>query len=216
MNKVLFFIFLFLFTTLVEAFAQQETFKKGSMVMDLSVGTPTSSGAQNRNVIVPPVTMTLDFGGPSGFLHKKSKSKKGGKGGKGAFGFGAVFSFYEDDCWGWDDGHYYDGYYDYYGWYDANVYNAVAAFRFSFHYEPVKHMDVYFGLLTGGRFRIWDYNEEYYPHQGDDPKGHTFCFGPFTGMRYYFGKVFGVKAEFSIDTGSGLPNASTGIVLKFK
>jgi hypothetical protein len=35
-------------------------------------------------------------------------------------------------------------------------------------------------------------------------------------MRYYFGKVFGVKAEFSIDTGSGLPNASTGIVLKFK
>lgn|GEM_PF-823522 len=224
MNKVLFFIFLFFVSTMGGAFAQQETFEKGSAVMDLSIGTPTSSGAQNRNVIVPPVTLTLDFGGPSGFIHKRSASSKSKKGrssrekgkGKGAFGFGAVLGFYEDDCWGWDGQNYHNGYYNYYGWYDADVYNVVAAFRFSFHVEPVKDMDVYFGLLTGARFRFWNYNEEYLTYNGDDPEGHSFCFGPFTGLRYYFGSVFGVKAEFSVDTGSGLPNASTGVVFKLK
>lgn len=211
--------------------AQTETFQKGSVVMDLSVGTPTSSHTDNREVIVPPVTLTLDFGGPSGFI--KSKGRKGSKKsskskgkGKGAFGFGAIVGFYADDCWGWDN-YWHDGhYYRYDGWYDANVYNFVTAFRFSFHIQPVKSMDIYVGLLTGGRFRFWDYADgydgyyyDYYDYSyyhSDDPVGHKFCFGPFTGIRYYFGKVFGLKAEFSADTGSGFPNASVGLSFKFK
>jgi hypothetical protein len=35
-------------------------------------------------------------------------------------------------------------------------------------------------------------------------------------MRYYFGDVFGLKAEFGVDTGAGLPNAQGGICLKLK
>ncbi|MBP5457269.1 MAG: hypothetical protein J6Y37_12285 [Paludibacteraceae bacterium] len=214
-NKVLAVASLF-FASALGVSAQQESFKKGCAVMDLSIGTPTSSGCDNREVIMPPVTMTLDFGGPSGFIKKRSergkKSSKNSKNGKGALGFGAILGFYQDDCWGWDRYHRYD--YNY--WYDADVYNFVTAFRFSFHVEPVKNMDVYLGLLTGGRFRYWDYNEKYYSHYGSDPKSHAFCFGPFTGMRYYFGSVFGLKAEFSVDSGSGFPNASAGLVFKLK
>lgn len=216
-----FVIAIFFIANLAEA--QTETFQKGSVVMDFSVGTPTSSHTDRREVIMPPVTLTLDFGGPSGFIKSKArrgskKSKSKGKG-KGAFGFGAIFGFYADDCWGWGD-YWHDGrYYRYNDWYDANVYNFVTAFRFSFHIQPVKKMDIYAGLLTGGRFRFWDYNTEYYDYSyyhNDDPVGHKFCFGPFTGIRYYFGKVFGLKAEFSIDTGSGFPNASAGMAFKLK
>lgn len=224
-NKVLLAVFLFLVSTLGVS-AQQESFQKGSAVMDLSIGTPTSTGCDNREVIMPPVTLTLDFGGASGFLKKRSergkKSSKNSKNGKGALGFGAILGFYADDCWGWDGCNHYGHAHDYncyYGnhWYDANVYNFVTAFRFSFHVEPIKNMDTYVGLLMGGRFRYWDYNENvYYSHSGDDPKSHAFCFGPFTGMRYYFGSVFGLKAEFSIDSGSGFPNASAGMVFKLK
>lgn len=225
-NRVIFTVFLFLAST-IGASAQQESFQKGSAVMDLSIGTPTSSGCDNREVVMPPVTLTLDFGGPSGFIKKRSergkKSSKNSssKNGKGALGFGAILGFYQDDCWGWDGCYHYGHGHDYacYNyWYDADVYNVVTAFRFSFHIEPVKNMDAYIGLSTGGRFRIWNYNEEHggYSHSGDDPKGHAFCLGPFTGMRYYFGNVFGLKAEFSVDTGSGFPNASAGMVFKLK
>lgn len=196
--------------------------------MDLSIGTPTNSGCDNREVVMPPVTLTFDFGGASGFLKKRSergkrssKNSKNSKNGKGALGFGGIIGFYHDDCWGWDCNHsHHNHHYDYYGcnFYDADVYNFVTAFRFSFHVQPVKNMDTYIGMLMGGRFRYWSYNESYWhaSHRGDDPEGHEFCFGPFTGIRYYFGGVFGLKAEFSVDTGSGFPNASAGMVFKLK
>lgn len=229
-NKVVLAVFLFL-ASAVGASAQQESFQKGSAVMDISIGTPTSSGCDNREVVMPPVTLTFDFGGPSGFIKKrsergrssskKSKNAKSSKDGKGAFGFGGIIGFYQDDCWGWDCDHpSHNHYYDYHlgcNPYDAVVSNVVTAFRFSFHIQPVKNMDTYIGLTTGARFRIWDYNDKAaFSHRGDDPKGHEFCFGPFTGMRYYFGGIFGVKAEFSVDTGSGFPNASAGVVFKLK
>ncbi|MBO5988829.1 MAG: hypothetical protein J6Q03_05040 [Paludibacteraceae bacterium] len=205
--------------------AQQSTFEKGSAVLDFTIGSPTSSGTTNRDVLMPPVSMTLDFGGPSGFFGGSKGKSKGGKngakssGGKGALGFGGIASFYYDDCWGWEDDYWHNGYHYNGRWpYDATVFNMFLAFRFSFHYEVVESMDLYGGLLMGGRFRIWNYVEpyNYESYTGEHPIGSKFCFGPFVGMRYYFGDVFGLKAEFGVDTGAGLPNAQGGICLKLK
>ncbi|MBO5863601.1 MAG: hypothetical protein J6Q59_04970, partial [Paludibacteraceae bacterium] len=61
--------------------AQQSTFEKGSAVLDFTIGSPTSSGTTNRDVLMPPLSMTLDFGGPSGFFGGSKGKSKGGKNG---------------------------------------------------------------------------------------------------------------------------------------
>lgn len=181
-------------------------FHKGTAMLDFTVGTPTSVGPYNRKVIMPPASMALDVCSIDGLAK-----------GKGSISFGGMASYYINDVWGRADAHYFHRYDHSYFYFDAEQQNIFVAFRSAFNFNPVSKLDVYGGLLMGGHWKVWNYvtGTNYNNYYGNHPTRNKFSFGPFVGVRYFFSKAFGVKAEFGGDTGGGIPNAQIGISFKF-
>ncbi|MCQ2199415.1 MAG: hypothetical protein MJZ19_06800 [Paludibacteraceae bacterium] len=183
-------------------------FHKGTTMLDFTIGTPTSVGPFNHKVIMPPASMVIDACSIDGLAK-----------GKGCISFGGIASYYINDVWGRADAHYFRDYrYDHsYFYFDADQHNIFVAFRSAFHFSPVTKLDIYGGLLMGGHWKKWNYvtGSNYNGYYGEHPTRNKFCFGPFVGVRYFFSKAFGLKAEFGADTGNGMPNAQAGISFKF-
>lgn len=182
-------------------------FTEGSVAMDITVGAPTHSATDFREVMIPPLSLCVD-GGIAGI------------GSKCAISLGGIASYYLYDVWGTD----HHGY-DYHGhhytndlYYDAEQHNIFVAFRGAFHFDPVEKIDIYAGLLMGGHWKIWNYVDgaDYHSFYGDNPTRNKFCFGPFIGARFFVSNAFGFKAEFGADSGNGLPYAQGGITFKLK
>lgn len=183
-------------------------FTEGSVAMDITIGAPTHSGTEFRDVMIPPLTLCVD-GGLTSI----------GKSGKMAISLGGMASYYLYDVWGHQYGYNYHGYY--YNtslFYDAEMHNIFVAFRGAFHFDPTDRIDVYAGLLMGGHWKIWNYVDglDYYSYYGENPTRNKFSFGPFLGARFFVSDGFGFKAEFGADSGSGFPYAQAGITFKLK
>lgn len=188
--------------------ASAAAFTKGSVAMDITVGTPTHSGTDFRDVMIPPLTLCVD-GGLTSI----------GKNGKMAISLGGMASYYLYDVWGQQYGYYYHNYYyNNYLFYDAEMHNVFVAFRGAFHFDPTDRIDLYAGLLMGGHWKIWNYVDgfDYHSYYGENPTRNKFCFGPFLGARFFVSNAFGFKAEFGADSGSGFPYAQGGITFKLK
>ncbi len=92
--------------------------------------------------------------------------------------------------------------------------------RAGFHFEFVKHLDVYAGLQGGVGIRHWrnnysldddvlqQYVDEYDGKKDSDTHADG-IFGMYVGAKWYFTDVFGVKAEYS---GDWICNESNGHV----
>ena len=183
-------------------------FTDGSVVMDITIGAPTHSGTEFREVMIPPLTLCVDGGLTSV-----------GKSGKMAISLGGMASYYLYDVWGRQYGYNYHGYY--YNtslFYDAEMHNIFVAFRGAFHFDPTDRIDVYAGLLMGGHWKIWNYVDglDFHSYYGENPTRNKFCFGPFLGARFFISNACGFKAEFGADSGSGFPYAQAGISFKLK
>lgn len=181
-------------------------FSKGTVAMDITVGTPTHSGTNFRDVMVPPLSLCIDGGIKS-------------IGSKCAISLGGMASYYLYDVWGEHYGYNYRGhYYNNYLFYDAEQHNIFVAFRGAFHFDPVEKIDIYAGLLMGGHWKIWNYVDgyDYHSYYGENPTRNKFCFGPFLGARFFVTNGFGFKAEFGVDSGNGFPYAQAGITFKLK
>lgn len=183
-------------------------FTEGSVAMDITIGAPTHSGTEFRDVMIPPLTLCVD-GGLASI----------GKSGKMAISLGGMASYYLYDVWGRQYGYNYHGYY--YNsslFYDAEMHNIFVAFRGAFHFDPTDRIDVYAGLLMGVHWKIWDYVDglDYHSYYGENPTRNKFCFGPFIGARFFVTDGFGFKAEFGADSGNGIPYAQAGISFKIK
>lgn len=183
-------------------------FTDGSIAMDITVGTPTRTGTDFRDVLIPPLSLCVD-GGLTSI----------GKSGKMAISLGGMASYYLYDVWGDEHGYDYHGYhYSNYLYYDAEMHNIFVAFRSAFHFDPTEKIDIYGGFLLGGHWKIWNYVEglDYHSYYGEHPKRNRFCFGPFIGARFFVSRGFGFKAEFGADSGNGFPYAQAGITFKLK
>ncbi len=182
-------------------------FGEGDIVMDITVGAPTHSGTDFRQVMIPPLSLCIEGG-----------IANVGKSGKMSVSLGGMASYYLYDVWGNEHGYKYHGYYyNNYLFYDAEMHNVFVAFRGAFHFDPTDRIDVYGGLLMGGHWKIWNYIDglEFHSYYGENPTRNKFCFGPFIGARFFVGSAFGFKAEFGADSGSGMPYAQAGITFKF-
>lgn len=135
---------------------------------------------------------------------------------------------------------FYQGFCNYQNKYDEDIrcMQHEFLFRCAFHFEFVKKLDVYAGMMSGLDLYIpygddkdgWycpheDHHYHYHnydhrPHGGDrwverSTEGH-FAMGPFIGAKYFFTDHFGLKAEFATDFASNAaPGASFGLAFKF-
>ncbi len=90
--------------------------------------------------------------------------------------------------------------------------------RAGFHFEFVKHLDVYAGFQGGVAINHWrdnysvdndavqEYVDKYYGTKNSDTEVDG-IFGMYLGAKWYFTDVFGVKAEYS---GDWISNESNG------
>lgn len=182
-------------------------FTEGSLMMDITVGAPTHSGTEFRDVMIPPISLCFDGG------LKRLKNDKM------SISLGGMASYYLYDVWGDQYGYYYhDYYYNNHLYYDAEMHNIFVAFRGAFHFDPTDRIDIYAGLLMGGHWKIWNYVDglDYHNYYGKNPIPNKFSFGPFIGARFFVSNAFGFKAEFGTDSGNGIPYAQGGITFKLR
>lgn len=96
--------------------------------------------------------------------------------------------------------------------------NIPINLRAGFHWEFVKRLDVYGGLQGGLSIDTWKWKDELtgMKNSGADVHG---IFGLYMGAKWYFTRVFGVKAELSGDfikkKGNNLPIFSAGVTFNF-
>lgn len=95
--------------------------------------------------------------------------------------------------------------------YDNMLQNTIV-FRSAFHFQFVPKLDTYLGIAGG--ISIWSFSGVY---KDADAKVKG-VFGFYTGAKYYFSDMFGVKMEFASDMvgdPSDLPWVSAGVTFKF-
>lgn len=147
---------------------------KGQFTLGAEVGLPL----EFDNANMPFVGVDAMWGLADGFIHTKTF------GNNGAIDLGLQVGYQH---WGNHD--------DYYRW---RMWDLPINVRAGFHFEFVKHLDVYAGLQGGvSILHFRDKIKETDVKSSDtDADG---IFGMYVGAKWYFTDVFGVKAEYSGD-----------------
>ena len=84
----------------------------------------------------------------------------------------------------------------------GNYWSLPTVARGSFHFEFVKKLDVYAGVMAGVEFFHWAYDEyNQYNEFIENRKGTDlyFVFGNYLGAKWHFTEHFGLKVEFARD-----------------
>lgn len=147
---------------------------KGQFTLGAEVGLPL----EFDNANMPFVGVDAMWGLADGFIHTKTF------GNNGAIDLGLQVGYQH---WGWHN--------------DIERYRSwdlPINVRAGFHFEFVKHLDVYAGLQGGVSIMHWRGKDKVTDVKWDDTDADG-IFGMYVGAKWYFTDVFGVKAEYSGD-----------------
>ena len=171
---------------------------KGKFTLGVGIGVPGVRSTHNDRANMPSLILDGSWGVADGFI----KSKHFGQNGAIDLGFYYAFCHYRK----WDEKHF--GYLQ-----------NTGLFRAAFHFEFVKHLDTYAGLTSG--VNVFTPAGKWWSDEQKDNWDHVkYAGGMFTGAKWYFTDVFGVKTEFQFDWGSpgygNLPTAAIGVTFNFR
>lgn len=184
------------------AFAEKvdeiEFANKGKFALGVTIGAPGLRSTHDDRAKMPSVNVDGNWGLSHGFINSRVFGKNGGV----DLGFYHAICFYNK----WDDSHH-------------GFMQIPALVRAAFHFEFVKHLDVYAGLSSG--LNLWFPTGSGWSGADKDNWNHVkYAGGMFTGCKWYFTDVFGVKAEFQFDWASpsygNLPTAMAGVTFNFR
>lgn len=84
---------------------------------------------------------------------------------------------------------------------DGDYWSLPIVARGSFHFEFVKNLDVYAGIMSGVELYHWSYNDFLEPGTTKMIKDTetNFVFGNYIGAKWHFTEHFGLKVEFARD-----------------
>ncbi len=161
----------------------------GNLTLGIEVGIPP----RTDNANMPFIGVDGMFGIANGFINTKTFGQNGGIDAGLQLGY---------THWSWD---YYNN--DDYKW---RYWELPINLRAGFHFEFVKHLDVYAGLQGGvaichisndAEDAVEDLLEDSGVHvdDEDDDTDVDGIFGMYIGAKWYFTDVFGVKVEYSGD-----------------
>ncbi|MCQ2209780.1 MAG: hypothetical protein MJZ34_05765 [Paludibacteraceae bacterium] len=181
-----------------EKVSQIEFANKGKFALGVMIGVPGIRSTHENRANMPSVMLDCNWGVADGFINTKTFGKNG------AVDLGFLYSFCHYRKW--DEKHF--GYLQ-----------NTALFRAAFHFEFVKRLDVFAGLTSG--VNIYTPAGQWWTDEQRDNWDHAkYAGGMFTGCKWYFTDVFGVKTEFQFDWGSpgygNLPTAAVGVTFNFK
>lgn len=156
----------------------QDAFQQHDKVINVGIGvaSPWWTGSHYINKI-PPISASFEY-----CIIDHVFDDKSGIGVGGIFGFsGANYEFDGSGS----------------GLYGYTYRSFLLAGRGSFHYQPVRGMDTYLGLVTGYNFlSVSKYGPWQEGNQSSAEEPH-FVIGGVLGIRYYFTDNFAVMAESS-------------------
>ena len=168
---------------------QAQTFKKGDLVGDLTIGLgSTLYTGVGYTSSIPPLAIAADYGIVDNVFDK------------GTIGIGGLIGY---SSAGWSNNSY--GYN--YGW---NYTYIVIGPRGTLHYPFIDKLDTYAGLLVG--YNIVSVSATGTAGTYGSAAGSAAIFAFFVGARYYFTDKFAVMAEL----GTGFAYLNLGISLKLK
>ncbi|MBR6104932.1 MAG: hypothetical protein IKP81_07725 [Paludibacteraceae bacterium] len=197
----------------------QDVQPKGGFNLGIMIGVPPADESDlewaTEDPLMPNVSIDGNWTVASGMFN----TKKFGRNGAIDLGFYEGFCNYLNH---WND--------------EIGAMQFESLFRCAFHFEFVKGLDLYAGMMSGINLLVpygedkdgWGYDCGYHnPWEHDyhrhcprhwverDPEA-SFAMGPFIGVKYFFTKHFGLKAEFATDFASdAAAEASFGLAFKF-
>ena len=171
---------------------------KGQFTMGAEVGLPLDFDNAN----MPFIGVDAMWGLADGFIHTKTF------GNNGAIDLGLQVGYQH---WGWHN-----------DFMRNRTWDLPINVRAGFHFEFVKHLDVYAGLQGGVSILHWRTKDKVTEEKWSDSDADG-IFGMYLGAKWYFTDVFGVKAEYSGDWISNnennhrndLPYFAVGVTFNF-
>ena len=179
---------------------------KGQFTLGAEIGIPLAFDNAHMDANMPFVGVDAMWGLADGFIHTKTF------GNNGAIDLGLQVGYQH---WGEHNDSY-----RYRGW------DLPINVRAGFHFEFVKHLDVYAGLQGGVSILHWRYKDKVTDGKWNETDADG-IFGMYVGAKWYFTDVFGVKAEYSGDwirncdennhyyCGNDLPYFAVGVTFNF-
>ncbi|MCQ2194449.1 MAG: outer membrane beta-barrel protein [Paludibacteraceae bacterium] len=172
-----------------------EDAKKGDFNLGLQLGVPAVDKFENGHdpSAIPTISLDASWVLTSGFINTKAFGQNG------AIDLGLYYGF----C------HYS---YDEHSVEETLNQNIILC-RSGFHFQFVPNLDTYAGAFAGANLWMWEAEG---PGYEDDNTDTDACFGLFTGAKYYFSDLFGVKLEFGHDFNEdNYPLVAGGITFRF-
>lgn len=171
---------------------------KGQFTLGAEVGLPLDFDNAN----MPFIGVDAMWGLADGFIHTKTF------GNNGAIDLGLQVGYQH---WGWHN-----------DFMRNRTWDLPINVRAGFHFEFVKHLDVYAGLQGGVSILHWRTKDKVTEEKWSDSDADG-IFGMYLGAKWYFTDVFGVKAEYSGDWISNnennhrndLPYFAVGVTFNF-
>jgi len=171
-------VFFILFAFNQSISAQQAAFSRGDMVINAGVGLGTYINDSGYSMIIPPLTGSFEYG-------VVDFSRKGGIGVGGYFSYLLRKNNSENSF---------------------NVGDFVIGPRVLFHYQFIKYLDTYAGLMLGYDVVSFSRTDNNYPLSASQ-----FYYTLFVGARYYFTNNIAVFGEL----GYGVSPLQLGFTYKF-
>jgi hypothetical protein len=165
----------------------QDAFAKGDKVLNFGVGFGSYLGDETGyRTTVPPVSLSLDFGVKDGLLKDKASIGVGG------------YLGYTANRWEYPLTNY-----------KIDYSHFILGAKGHFHYQFVKKLDTYAGLLLGYNIVSAEQSAKYVPSTLV-AKASGFTYSAFLGAKYYFTPKVGAF----LDLGYGIAAVELGLSLK--
>lgn len=170
----------------------QEFFQQHDKIINIGVGLYNNRYADGQFVNkIPPLSASFEYCIIDHVFDDKS-----------GIGVGGVFGFTGGEHQIRSDGS------ARYGW---RYRDYLVAARGAFHYQPVRGLDTYLGIVTGYNILTSKKFGDWPGEVSVEAEEPHFVYGGILGVRYYFTDSFGVMAE----AGTALSYLTVGVALKF-
>lgn len=192
MIKKIFFTLVVLFTSgALMNVSAKDIISKGEQVVKLGIGIGSYYGGDGYASRVPPISASYEKGILDGLLGGKASIGVGGYLGYSANKWESSFN---NETWGYK--------YSY----------LILGARGLFHYQLVKKLDTYAGLMLGYNVVSSKYygSDAIAPYVGSASSASGIGYSAFAGARYNFNKKFGAYAEI----GYGISALELGVSIK--
>lgn len=172
-----------------------EDAKKGDFNFGLQLGVPAVDKFENGHDPSATPTISLDASWvlTSGFINTKAFGQNG------AVDLGLYYGFCH---YSYDKDHH-----------DETLNQNLILCRSGFHFQFLPKLDTYAGAFVGAN--VWFWEQDCLDGKGDSDDNDA-CFGLFTGAKYYFSDIFGLKVELGHDFNEdNYPLISGGLAFRF-